>query len=165
LFDIFSRLNIGKYIFKRLSKLKIINNLSKFKKNMKLLFKLKNLKDKDITSSYDSSYYFLINSSFRFFKRLSTFYCYYNRTFFRFKFKFSKNYKVLIKNFLNFGKSSKRLKNRMFLVNKKRKFMFKKYLSLNYFFLRKLFYNTNNVSEIYFSNRFQDIALLLNIYR
>ena len=161
-----SKKQIKNFFGSKFSKIMVTSTLYKFKRNIKLLLKTRIGLVYNYNKVFNLSYYKFLKSSLRFYKRLINFYCYYKKTFFRFKLKLKKlNYKETIKNFVKLHKYGKKLKKTKKWKIKKRKYLFLKYGVLNNFFLRKIFSYTNNITDIYFENRFVDIVFLLNIFR
>jgi small subunit ribosomal protein S2 len=167
LFEAIQKLKFVKLVYKKFFKFSIINSLFKFRNNIKFLFKLKILGAKNNYDFLNRYLYYnrWLNRSLCFFKNLSNYYIFYKKTFLKFRYKYSKNYLVQMKNFIKFFNLKNLNKNKSFILNKKRKKLFKKYLSLNFYFLKKNFSFTNNIYDIYFSRKFVDLAFLLNIYR
>jgi small subunit ribosomal protein S2 len=163
--DTVKRKEFIRLISKKYSKLVITGTFFKFKKSMNLLFNKRLSKKGFDYYFFDVDIYKWLKGSFNFYKRLTNFYCYYNKIFYKLKFKRSHVYKNFIKNFIRLDKFNKRLKKQQYFYIKKRKKIFLKYYLLSNFYLKKFFNLTNNITDIYYENKFVNVAFLLNIFR
>jgi small subunit ribosomal protein S2 len=154
-----------KVIGKKYSKLLITDTFYKFRKNINFLFKRTINKKQSSYFFFDVTLYKWLKGHLAYYKRLANFYCFYNKIFYKFKFKNTHNYKKFIKNFIKLDKFNKTIKKQPNRYIRRRKKIFLKYYLLSNFYLKKFFNATNNVSDIYYENKFVNLAFLLNIYR
>lgn len=150
----------------KIKKLVVLNKLNFFKTNLLYLFVLKKMKAIKGFNLLNFKMYRVMFRFFNFYKRLSILYSYFKKSFFKLKFKISKRYKNLIKNFIKLEKfpKKKKFKNYFFKKPINKKMAFNRF-GLTNFYLKKLYNYSLLWSDIFYKPKFVNLVFLINVYR